>query len=209
VIAVSRRFRSALLIAALAPAACSDAGPTEHVEASAPTSPSTAPLSTTSSTSNPSTMSSAPPSSSSAPALTAPTDVPACRAEDLEYASGAGLSLLRFFNRSGTTCGLAGYPELLGRTTTGSWQPIATTRPRLAPTNGPQWNGAFTTDLTAVISIRASDAAACSPHAASVRYSALRLRLPGTGTDIDVPLAIDVSECPLQITPFAADSQDR
>jgi hypothetical protein len=115
---------------------------------------------------------------------------------------------LRFFNRSGGSCGLAGYPVVSGRTPSGAWVEVPTMPLDLAPTNGPPWTGVFSVELTAVVSLRAEPNSQCGPNPRRAGYEALRLTLPGGAGDIDIDLAFTFDGCPLQITPFSADSQD-
>ena len=144
-----------------------------------------------------------------APTLEVPAGVALCAASDLEFHPGAGLGLLRFFNRRGQACGLAGYPTLSGRTPSGGWDPIPATPLLVAPTNGPRWTGIFEIGLVAVISIRDAPESTCIPRQQTTRYPAIRLTLPNRAGNLDIETPLDYSACPLQITPFTADSQDR
>jgi hypothetical protein len=144
-----------------------------------------------------------------APALDIPAGVIPCRASDLEFAPGAGLSLLRFFNRSGRSCGLAGYVTVLGRVVTGQWQLVRTVPLDIAAVTAPRWTGEFEPSLTAVVSIRRAPAAECVDASAATHYNALRLALPGNAGTIDIDsIQFDAGDCPLQVTPFSGDSQD-
>lgn len=142
-----------------------------------------------------------------APALVIPAGVIACRASELEFAPGAGLSLLRFFNRSGRSCGLAGYVTVFGRVATGQWQQVRTTPLDIAAVTAPRWTGVFEPSLTAVVSIRPTPA--CVATSAPTHYVALRLALPRDAGTIDIDsIQFDAGDCPLQVTPFSGDSQD-
>ncbi|MEY2421573.1 MAG: hypothetical protein QOI95_1640 [Acidimicrobiaceae bacterium] len=143
-------------------------------------------------------------------AIELPPGVTPCRSDQLEVASGNDPNLLRFVNRSGGPCGLAGYATVLGKSSTGGFQPVPTSPLPFAATNGPRWTGVFEPNLVAVVSLRPSTETSCAVAAIPAHFTALRLVLPGgTGTiDFD-GLAFDTTPCPLQLTPFAADSQDQ
>lgn len=145
----------------------------------------------------------------SAPALDIPAGVVACRASDLEFAPGAGLALLRFFNRSGRSCGLAGYVTVFGRVAAGQWRPVRTTHLDAAAVSAPRWTGVFEPSLTAVVSILPTPTAECEATSAPTHYTALRLALPRDAGTIDIDtIQFDAGDCPLQVTPFSGDSQD-
>jgi hypothetical protein len=144
--------------------------------------------------------------------LDIPVGVAPCRASELEFASGGGnpgeLPLLRFFNRSGRPCGLAGYVSVFGQDGAGQWQPVAMTKyPHAAVTAAP-WTGVFDPSLVAVMNIRPDDSS-CTGTATAVHYTALRLVLPGDAGAIDIAgLAFDTGRCPLLVTPITGDSRD-
>lgn len=123
------------------------------------------------------------------PILTPPDGVPACRAGDIEFNSGAdmGLWFLMFFNRSGQRCSLVDYPALQGRDADGVWRDLPTLRsPGSSYTDGPAWTGSFDPRYTAVLSIRQqavdSEFGECRELAAS-GYAELRLVL-SSGDDV-------------------------
>ena len=141
------------------------------------------------------------------PALTVPSREVLCRVEDIEYAPGTmGTTLLRFFNRSGRRCALAGYAELVGLDEQGEWVPIPATHQPDAPVSGPTWSGSFDPTLTMVVSIRTT--ATCDDHDSVRSYSALRLVLPQTEEALDVPITATFTGCPPTITAFSYDSND-
>jgi hypothetical protein len=139
------------------------------------------------------------------PAVVAPSDVPACTGDQLEYQSG-GLGFLRFF-RAGPVCGLAGVPTLRGRDAAGGWYDLPS-RPLLVnPTNGPNWTGTFSDGLVAVLTIREPEPASCDHVTDPASYVELELTTP-QGAVVTVPIAFDTKGCTLDVTPFVADSQD-
>jgi hypothetical protein len=142
------------------------------------------------------------------PALEVPPGTTLCRASDLEVAPGSSLLLIRLFNRSGTSCGLAGYVSVYGRVD-GQWSLLESVPLGTTVTNGPRWTGVFDPNLTAVISVDPTPAFDCVATSARSHYTGLRLALPrGAGTiDIDT-IQFDVSNCPLSVSPVEADSQD-
>jgi hypothetical protein len=148
------------------------------------------------------------------PALSVPDGVTLCRADKLAYAPGGGL-LLRFFNRSGAPCGLAGHPHLFGRAVDGNWIAIPTQLTFTAPVSAPRWTGVFDPSQTAVIEIRpitptSSAATRCAgPELPIHHFLGLRLELPnGAGTIEITDLDFELGPCQPALSPFAYDSQD-
>ena len=144
--------------------------------------------------------------------LDMPVGVTPCRSSDLQFASGGGnpgeVPLLRLFNRSDRSCGLAGYVTVFGEDPAGEWQLVPTTNYPHASVSASSWTGVFDPNLVAVLRIRTDDAS-CTGTATPVHYSALRLVLPGDAGAIDIPgLAFDSGRCPLLVTPITGDSQD-
>jgi cell division protein FtsX len=154
-----------------------------------------------------------PPPTLTDPALSVPAGVALCRADELEYAGGGLTGLLRFFNRSGGPCGLAGYPTLLGRAPNGTWVTIPTRLQSYAPVSGsPPWTGVFDPTKTAVVSIGPgfeTSALDCPGNELEVQqYSGLRLVLPQDAGTIDIPDAgtFALGPCQPTLTPFTYDT---
>jgi hypothetical protein len=146
-------------------------------------------------------------------AVDIPAGVAACRADQLEFSSGGGaagqLPLLRFFNRSGGACGLAGYVSVFGRDSTGRFVAVQTVPGPYAAVTGPRWTGVFDPTLVAVVSILPPDNSGCTGLPAPAHYTALRVVLPGAAGAIDIEgVAFDTGPCPLQVSPISSDSQD-
>ena len=147
------------------------------------------------------------------PALTVPDGVTLCKASRLVPARSGGL-LLRFFNRSGAPCGLAGHPHLFGLVGR-SWIAIPTQLTFAAPVSAPRWTGVFDPSQTAVIEIRpiaptSSAATRCAgPELPFHHFRGLRLDLPnGAGTIEILDRDFELGPCQPALSPFAFDSQD-
>ena len=142
------------------------------------------------------------------PALEVPPGTTLCRASDLEVAPGSSLLLIRLFNRSGTSCGLAGYVSVYGRVD-GQWSLVESVPLGTSVTNGPRWTGVFDPNLTVVISVDPTPAFDCVATSARSHYTGLRLALPRNAGTIDIDtIAFDVTNCPVSVSPVEADSQD-
>ena len=143
------------------------------------------------------------------PALEVPTGTTLCRAGELEVAPNPTLQLIRLFNRSGRPCGLAGFVSVYGRIGAGPWQAVKSVPFGTTVTNGPRWTGVFDPNLTAVISIGPAPAAECVASSAPTHFTGLRLALPRDAGSIDIDtIQFEVTNCPLEVSPVEADSQD-
>jgi hypothetical protein len=143
------------------------------------------------------------------PALEVPTGTALCQADELEVAPNPALQLIRLFNRSGRSCGLAGFVSVYGRIAAGPWRAVKSVPFGTRVTNGPRWTGVFDPNLTAVISIEPAPAAGCVARSAPTHFTGLRLTLPRDAGTIDIDtIQFEVTNCPLAVSPVEADSQD-
>lgn len=153
------------------------------------------------------------PSSSSSPAVTVPSGIELCRADQLEYAGGARSGLLRFFNRAGGPCGLVGPPTLLGKQQDGSWRAIPTRPQNGSPVSASApWTGVFEVSKAAVVFIRPGNetsAAQCTGQQLGMsQFFGLRVVLPAGAGVVDIPDAgtFDLGPCPPHLSAFGYDT---